>query len=64
MPAVKVLKDKCIACGLCTGVASAVFVMGDDGLAENALGEEVPEDLLDSAKEAKDACPVQAIVIE
>ncbi len=57
----RVKKESCIGCGVCTAVASAVFVMGADGFAENALGEEVPDDLVASAEEAKNSCPVQAI---
>lgn len=57
---VKVNKGVCIGCGLCAGVAAAVFAIGDDGLAENVLGE-VPADLMDAVNEAKDSCPVGAI---
>ncbi len=60
---VEVKKEQCIGCGLCAGVASAVFAIGDDGLAENVLGE-VPADLAEQVNEAKDSCPVQAIVVE
>lgn len=60
---VEVIKEKCIGCGLCLGVAAAVFALGDDGLAENVLGE-VPEDLADQVNEAKDSCPVQAIEVK
>lgn len=56
-----VKKDTCIGCGVCTGIAAAVFAMGSDGLAENVLGEEVPDDLVAAAEEAKSSCPVQAI---
>ena len=59
-----VKKDACIGCGLCTSIASEVFAFGDDGLAENVLGGEVPSDLVDMAQEACDSCPVQAIEAE
>ena len=59
-----VKKDQCIGCGACTAIADAVFAMGDDGLAENVLGEEVPSDLVDLAQEACASCPVQAIEAE
>ena len=54
----------CAGCGACAAIADAVFAMGDDGLAENVLGGEVPSDLVDMAQEACDSCPVQAIEAE
>ncbi len=57
----RVKKDTCIGCGVCAGVAGAVFALASDGLAENVLGEEVPDDLVAAAEEAKSSCPVQAI---
>jgi ferredoxin len=45
-------------------MASEVFGFGDDGLAENILGEEVPAGLEDSVKEAAESCPVAAIETE
>lgn len=59
-----VKKDVCIGCGLCTSLASEVFGFGDDGLAENIHGEEVPAGLEDSVKEAAEGCPVSAIETE
>lgn len=58
-----VKKDVCIGCGLCTSMVSEVFGFGDDGLAENILGE-VPAELADSVQEAADSCPVAAIETE
>ena len=59
-----VKKDACIGCGLCTSMASEVFGFGDDGLAENILGGEVPAGLEESVQEAADSCPVAAIETE
>lgn len=60
-----VKKDICIGCGVCPSVAPAVFVLGDDGLAENFLPSElVPDDLLTNAEEALESCPVDAIFKE
>ena len=64
MKKAKVNKDVCIGCGLCTSIASEVFGFGDDGLAENVLGEEVPAGMEDSVQEAADSCPVTAIETE
>ena len=56
-------KDTCIGCGLCPEISPEIFSMEDDGLAV-AKDIEIPEDLLDSAKEAEDSCPVGAIIVE
>ncbi len=56
--------EACIGCGACTGVCPEVFDLNADGVAENILGEEIPEDLVDSAKEAAETCPVSAIEVE
>lgn len=56
-------KDICIGCGLCPDICPEVFRMDDDGLAI-ASDEEIPEDLIDSAKEAEESCPVEAIKVE
>lgn len=64
MKKAKVKKDACIGCGLCTSLASDVFGFGDDGLAENVHGENVPEGTEDSVKEAAASCPVGAIEVE
>jgi len=55
------VNDACIGCGLCEGTCPEVFAMGDEGLAM-AIDSEVPDDVLASAAEAKDGCPVGAIV--
>lgn len=56
-------KDSCIGCGLCPAICPEVFYMDDDGKA-NAIDEEIPASLLESADEAKAGCPVEAIEIE
>lgn len=57
----KVEQETCIGCGMCTGTCPACFQFNDDGKAE-VVCEEIPEDLVDEAEEAKNSCPVQAIV--
>ena len=66
MKKAQVKKDACIGCGLCTSIASEVFAFGDDGLAQNVLGDnaELPEEVKDSVQEAADSCPTSAIVTE
>jgi len=56
-------KDTCIACGLCPSICPECFDMQDDGKA-GAIVEDVPDGSEDSAKEAEESCPVDAIVIE
>lgn len=56
-------KDLCIGCGLCPSICPEVFSMDDDGLAV-AIDEELDESVIDSAKEAEDSCPVDAITVE
>lgn len=54
--------DLCIGCGLCESICPQVFEMGDDGLA-HVIGQ-VTADLEESAEEARESCPVEAISIE
>jgi ferredoxin len=56
-------RDGCIGCGVCAETCPEVFRMAEDGLAE-AYTEEVPEEVLDSATEARDSCPVSVISLE
>lgn len=52
------VNESCIGCGTCVGVASDVFEMNDEGLS-SVIGDDV-----DSAKEAAESCPVEAIEVE
>ncbi len=55
-----VLKDVCIACGACQSIAPTLFeVTGDYA---EALMEVIPEEKYDEANDAKEGCPVGAIV--
>jgi len=56
-------KDICIGCGLCPDICPEVFSMDDDGKAI-AADAEIPDDVVDSAKEAEGQCPVEAIKVE
>jgi len=56
-------KDSCIGCELCTTICPEVFSMDDDGLAV-AIEDEIDESLVESAKEAEDSCPTEAITVE
>ena len=56
-------KDTCIGCGACPSICPDVFSMDDDGLAK-AIDSQIPEDVQEDAKEARDSCPVDAIDID
>jgi ferredoxin len=56
------IDDSCTACGLCVETCPEVFQMGDE-IAEVVV-ENVPPQFEDSAQQAADECPVEAIEIE
>jgi ferredoxin len=55
-------KDACIGCGLCPSICPEIFEMDEDGLAI-AAKEQVPQELEDSAQEAAESCPTEAIIL-
>ena len=55
-----IVNGGCIGCGLCEGTCPTVFSMTDGGVAK-AIESEVPDAALESAAEAREGCPVQAI---
>ncbi len=55
-----IVNERCIGCGLCEATYPEVFSMSDAGVAV-AIESEVPEEVLDTAAEAKEGCPVGAI---
>ena len=58
---VRVDEEKCIGCGLCVGLAEAVFALNDEGKA--VAGEVTPDDE-EAVNGAVASCPVEAIVEE
>ena len=56
------IEDSCTACGLCVDTCPEVFEMGDE-IAE-VIVDNVPPELEETAQQATDECPVEAIVIE
>ena len=54
---------RCRGHGVCTTICPDVFAMTDDGYAE-AIVDEVPAGVEDSAREAADACPENAVTLE
>lgn len=57
---VKVNPDVCIGCGACQAIAPDVFEINDDGIAQE-ISEEVKEEFVEDATDAKEGCPVNAI---
>lgn len=58
---VRVDQEKCIGCGLCTGLAEAVFAFNDEGKVSAA---EVTPDDEEAVESAIASCPVEAIEAE
>lgn len=58
---IKIDKTKCIGCGTCPALCEEVFEMGDDWKAKIKDGANLNAPCI---KDAKDACPVEAIEIE
>ena len=56
-------KDACIGCGACPDICPEIFKMEDDGLAA-AYKNPVPSEHEESAKEAAEGCPTEAIHLE
>jgi ferredoxin len=54
---------RCRGHGVCTTICPEVFAMTDDGYAE-AIVDEVPAELEDRAREAAEACPESAVVLD
>ena len=53
-------RDICIGCGACQAIAPNVFEIDDEGLATVVVNEINEEDVND-AIDAKEGCPVNAI---
>ena len=56
------IEDTCTACGLCVDTCPDVFEMSPD--MAQVLTDEVPPELEETAQQAADECPVEAIIIE
>ncbi len=54
--------EACVGCALCANMCAEVYKMEDDKAI--ILGDSIPDDILESAKEAATSCPVEAIKIE
>lgn len=56
-------KDLCIGCGLCPNICPEVFEYGLEDVA-TVIVDTVPKDAEDTAKEAVESCPSEAIRVE
>lgn len=56
---IEVNQDKCLRCGMCTGISTDVFDFDDDGNIK--VNEELIEENKDSVEDAINSCPVGAI---
>ena len=54
------IEDSCIGCGACESICDAVFSVSDKAV----VNEAAVADNEAGVKEAADACPVSAIVVE
>ena len=59
---VKVNAETCVGCGLCVNTCGEVFEMKDDKAVAKVA--EVPSDKEECCKQAKEECPVEAIIVE
>lgn len=57
-------EELCIGCGLCPSICPDIFKMDSETGKAVAKDEEISEDLLGSAQEAEEQCPVEAIDIK
>lgn len=55
-------QDDCISCGLCAETCPEVFRMGSDKA--EVYCDEISKDSEETAKEARDNCPVEVISIQ
>lgn len=64
-----VVKEECIACGACMGIAPDVYEADDEGIAfsildDNAGQVEVPDHLEDDVVDAAEGCPTECIKVQ
>ncbi|MFQ6041233.1 MAG: ferredoxin [Candidatus Poribacteria bacterium] len=55
-------EELCIGCGLCEDTCPEVFEL-EDNIAK-VKANPIPEDAIESAEQAAEECPVEAIIIE
>lgn len=64
---INVNQEECIGCGMCIDICPEVFKYNDEFKSEvvsEEISKNIPEDLKSKTVEAKEACPVDAIIEE
>ena len=56
----KVDQDKCLRCGMCTGICTDVFNFDDEGNIE-VNNSNINDENINEVKDAMSSCPVSAI---
>lgn len=54
------VNEDCIGCGACESICPEVFSLDDDAFAK-CIDSDIPEEYMESAQEALESCPVEAI---
>jgi len=57
----KVNEEACIGCGACAAICPDIYNMNDDGIAY-VITENITEEFIEDAVDAKDGCPTCAII--
>ncbi len=58
------ISDKCIGCGACVALAPDIFEMDASTMKSKVKKQPAGPDEVDTAKQAAEACPVEAIKVE
>lgn len=61
---VSVIEDKCCGFATCISIAPEVFDVDSDQIAVVLIDGEIPTSLRGCVREAAEACPTDAIVVE
>lgn len=56
-------QDNCIGCGSCEALCPELFELREDGVS-HVRSENIKDELLECARDAEEACPVQVITVE
>lgn len=61
---IKVNQDLCVGCGMCINMCPDIFTYDEKNLSTVKSDANLAESNLQSAQEARDVCPVDAITID